>query len=356
MSVTSSRFSRKIPQTKAQIEQRRRFLAATFITCIVLLLVGGTVHVVSLGSNRMADMRDKIAYDIEKLDTKLRAAGEDLVRHSDHEYGFTEIHPYTVEEANALLTPEQWAELDSMIEIPAGIFIMGTNYKRADVQDQPAHKVELPAYRIDKYPVTNAQYARFIAATGSRPPIHWEKGRIPEGLELHPVTMVSWYDALNYARWAGKRLPTEAEWERAARGTDGRRWPWGNSMDPQKLNTYYQVGSTTIVGSYPDGASPEGVMDMAGNVSEWVADDFLPYPGSKAPDEIFKAKIPEVPKSAAERSMKLVDFVSTKEKYKVLRGGSWKSDPFSTSGYHRNFSWPNYASNFFGFRCAQDIE
>ncbi len=352
----SMSYSRKIPVTKAQVEQRRRFLAATFVTCIVLLLIGGTVHVVTLGSNRMADMRDKIAYDIEKLDTKLRAAGEDLIRYAEREINPKKVGSYTVEEANALLTPEQWAELDSMIEIPAGVFIMGTDYKRADAQDQPAHKVELPAYRIDKYPVTNAQYARFVAATGNPPPMNWEGGRIPKGLEMHPVTMVSWFDALNYANWAGKRLPSEAEWERAARGTDGRRWPWGNTMDPSKLNTYYQVGSTTRVGSYPEGASPEGILDLAGNVSEWVADDFLPYPGSTAPDDIFKAKIPKVPESPAERSMKLVDFVTTNDKYKVLRGGSWKSDPFSTSAYHRNFSWPNYASNFFGFRCAQDVE
>lgn len=349
-------YSRKITVTKDQIAQRRRFLGATLVTCIVLLLIGGTVHVLTLGANRMHDMRGKIAYDIEKLDSKLRAAGEDLVLQSDHELGVRQINTYTVAEANALLSQEQWVELDSMVDIPAGVFIVGTNYKRADVQDQPQHNVELGAYRIDKYPVTNAQFARFIAATGSRPPIHWENGKIPSGLELHPVTMVSWYDALNYANWAGKRMPTEAEWERAARGTDGRRWPWGNSMDPQRLNTYYQVGSTTKVGSYPSGASPEGVMDLAGNVSEWVANDFLPYPGSAAPDEIFQAKMPEVPESPAERSMKLVDFVSTREKYKILRGGSWKSDPFSTSGYHRNFSWPNYASNFFGFRSAQNVQ
>jgi iron(II)-dependent oxidoreductase len=233
---------------------------------------------------------------------------------------------------------------------------MGTDSERADVQDRPQRTVELPAFRIDKYPVTNAQYARFVAATGNRPPIHWENGKIPEGMELNPVTMVSWFDAKRYAEWAGKRLPTEAEWERAARGTDGRRWPWGDDMDSSRLNTYYLLGSTTEVEKYPSGASPDGVMDMAGNVSEWVADDFQPYPGGNAPSELFQAKVPVLPKTSAERSLKVVDFMSTKEKYKVLRGGSWKSDPFSTSAYHRNFSWPNFASNFFGFRCAQDVK
>ena len=347
---------RRIVISKEQVEQRRRFLAATFVTAIVLALIGGTVHVLTLGSNRMHDMRSKIAYDIEELDSKLRAAGEERFRQTFHEFKVNQAKSYTVEEAEALLTPEQWAELETMIAIPAGSFIMGTDYHRADPQDKPQRVVELGAYLIDKYEVTNAQYARFVAATGYRPPLHWDKGRIPEGLELHPVTMISWFDAKRYAEWAGKRLPTEAEWERAARGTDGRRWPWGNDMDPARLNTYYQVGSTTPVGNYPEGASPEGVMDMAGNVSEWVYDDFLPYPGSEAPSSMFQAKVPVLPKSGAERSMKIVDFIATEERYKVIRGGSWKSDPFSTSSYHRNFSWPNFASDFFGFRCAKDIE
>src|SRR5690606_10204787 len=211
----------------------------------------------------------------------------------------------------------------------------------------------LPIY---KYPVTNAQYARFVAETGHRVPLHWKGGKMPEGRALHPVVMVSWFDAARYAEWAGKRLPTEAEWERAARGSDGWRWPWGDRMDPTRLNTYYQVGSTSDVTVFASGASPEGVMDLAGNVSEWVVDDFLPYPGSDAPVTLFEAKVPSMPQSPADRSMGVADFISTEDRYKVLRGGSWKSDPFSTSGYHRNFALPNMASDFFGFRCAQDVD
>ncbi len=157
---------------------------------------------------------------------------------------------------------------------------MGTNFDRADPQDHPQHTVRLPEYRIDKYLVTNAQYARFLAATGHRPPSTWKNGRIQDGQLLYPVTLVNWYDASAYAHWAGKRLPTEAEWEKAARGTDGRRWPWGNTMDPKRLNTYYNVGSATNVDTYKNGVSPYGVFDMAGNVSEWVEDDFLPYDGA----------------------------------------------------------------------------
>jgi iron(II)-dependent oxidoreductase len=242
-----------------------------------------------------------------------------------------------------------------MIKIDAGPFIMGTDRERSDAYDHPKHRVNLKAYRIDKYPVTNAQYARFVAATDHRPPLHWKNGKIPPGQELHPVTMVSWYDAASYAQWAGKRLPTEEEWEKAARGQNGNRWPWGDKMDVKRLNTYYSVGASTSVLKYPEGASPYGVMDMAGNVSEWTADDFTAYEGTDADAEVFQGKI-AVANSPEDRSMKVADLKPVDGRYKVLRGGSWKSDPFSTAGYHRNFSWPNYASDFFGFRCAADIK
>jgi iron(II)-dependent oxidoreductase len=230
---------------------------------------------------------------------------------------------------------------------------MGTNFERADAQDHPQHSVRLPEYRIDRYLVTNAQYARFVAESGHRPPSSWKNGRIPDGQLLYPVTLVNWYDARAYAQWAGKRLPTEAEWEKAARGSDGRRWPWGNSMDPKRLNTYYNVGSATNVDTYKNGTSPFGVFDMAGNVSQWVEDDFLPYDGTDAPADIFQGKVAKVV-TAEDRALKLSEQIPVKQHYKVLRGGSWKSDPFSTAAYHRSYDWPNYASDFFGFRCAAD--
>jgi len=142
------------------------------------------------------------------------------------------------------LTPEQWAMLDEMIQIPAGPFSMGTDSERANSQDRPQHEVMVEDYWIDKYPVTNAEYARFIVSTKRRPPLDWDDGVIPTGRYLYPVTMVSWYDAQAFCRWEIKRLPLEEEWEKAARGTDGRRWPWGNKIDPKLLNTYYSVGST----------------------------------------------------------------------------------------------------------------
>ncbi len=345
------------PLTERERQRRKRFLSATLVTCAALAMIGGALHVVKLGANRMEDMRNRASYDVSEMPSRIRAAGEEINRHRRHEAGLTKASraSYSVAEAESLLTPEQWRELDTVVEIPAGPFLMGTDRERSDDYDRPQHKVVLPAYAIDKYPVTNAQYARFVAATGHRPPLHWRDGKIPPGLEMHPVTMVSWFDATRYAEWAGKRLPSEAEWEKAARGDDGRRWPWGNRMDAKRLNTYYGVGSTTAVTRYPLGASVYGVMDMAGNVSEWTADDFLPYEGSSAAPTFFQGKVP-VATTAQDRAYKVVDLVPVDAHYKVLRGGSWKSDPFSTTTYHRNFTWPHYASDFFGFRCASDIE
>jgi iron(II)-dependent oxidoreductase len=299
----------------------------------------------------MADMRSKASYDLQEERSHIQAAGE--VAMTMAQQGKSQVANYTPEEVTGLLTLAQWKEIETTEEIPAGKFLMGTDNEQSNEQNHPQHSTDLPTYKIDKYPVTNAQYARFVAATGHRPPSTWVNGKIPPGRELHPVTLVSWYDANSYAQWAGKRLPSEAEWEKAARGTDGRRWPWGNVMQPSRLNTYYNVGSTTPVTAYPQGASPYGIMDMAGNVSEWTADEFLPYAGTDATQDLFKAKAGVVG-SAADRSLKVLDLITTDSRYKSMRGGSWKSDPFSTATYHRNYSLPNYASDFYGFRTAQD--
>jgi len=353
MAEAGRRF-RRTPPTPRQRAVRKRFLAAVVITCITAVMVGGGLHVMTLGEARLAQMRDKASYDVSEVNKHIRAAGEDLARHSENEHGNPKA-AYTPERARALLDAGTWKKLDAMVTVPAGPFTMGTNIFRADDQDKPEHRVTLPAYRIAKYPVTNAQYARFLAETGHRPPSSWEKGEIPRGTKLQPVTLVSWYDADAYCRWANARLPSEAEWEKAARGNDGRRWPWGNDMDPARLNTYYSVGHPTPVTRYPQGASPYGAMDMAGNVYEWVADDFTAYAGSKADADLFKVKLPKV-LSAEDRSKKTVDLVVYDNlKYKVLRGGSWNSDPFSTTTYHRNYELPNKASDFIGFRCAAPL-
>ena len=330
-------------------------MGATIVTVIVLLMLGGIAHVIDIGHTRLGDMRRLSTYNPKDMSKHIRAAGEEITLHREHEYGNQKYKGYSKAQVRALLTKKQWADLDTMITIPAGYFIMGTNDPNTDPQDHPQHKVYLKAYKIDKYPVTNAQYARFILATGHRPPLDWKNGRIPPHMKLKPVTMVDWYDARAYARWAGKRLPTEAEYEKAGRGPNGLRWPWGNKMDATRLNTYYNVGSATDVTKYKNGASIYGVMGLSGNVEEWVENDFTPYAGSDAPTSMFQGKVGVV-KTEADRAMKVVDMVPVHKRYKVLRGGSFNSDPFSTALYHRNYALPNFASDFFGFRCAADIK
>ncbi len=223
-----------------------------------------------------------------------------------------------------------------MVLVPAGEFIMGSNDWWP--KSQPAHKRYLKAFYIDKYEVTNRRYKAFVDATGHPPPPHWRGGRIPPGKEDHPVVYVSWYDAVAFCRWEGKRLPTEAEWEKAARGTDGRTFPWGNKFSPYKANTpQLGTGDTMKVGSFEDGKSPYGVYDMAGNVFEWTSSWFKPHPGNTHPDENYG------------------------EKYKVLKGGSWYDCTYykcgiSAPSYNRIFFLPNTRNNNFGFRCAKDAD
>jgi len=192
------------------------------------------------------------------------------------------------------LTTTMSAQEDDMIYIPAGEFIMGTSREEAErlakeydvhpslfMSECPRRKVNLPAFYIDRYPVTNAQYKKFIDATGHRPPAGWNGNNFPEGKGDYPVTNVNWNDAAAYAKWAGKRLPTEEEWEKAARGTDGRIYPWGNEwrddaclIDDGKSPQFRP--RLTPVGCFPAGASANGVMDMVGNVAEWTATPSAP--------------------------------------------------------------------------------
>jgi formylglycine-generating enzyme required for sulfatase activity len=167
-----------------------------------------------------------------------------------------------------------------MILIPAGEFLMGSDPsvdKDAWYSEQPQHTLYLPDYYLAETPVTNAQYAAFVQATDHTPPEHWVGGEPPEGKKDHPVVNVSWHDAMAYCRWlagvTGKPycLPSEAQWEKGARGSDGRIYPWGNQWDAERCNSW-EGGKrdSTSVWAYPQGASPYGLLDMAGNVFEWT--------------------------------------------------------------------------------------
>lgn len=332
---------RSSPPSEQERQQRRRLLSMTLLTCLVLALIGGTIHVVMLGRLRLNDMRRMATYDLVEENKRVRAAGEDITLQEKHEAGEAGGVGYSVVEAQRLLGREQWEDLERMVRVPAGPFTMGTDLERANEQDKPRHQVTLPTFYLDKFPVTNAQYARFVAATRRRPPLNWKDGRIPQGETLKPVTMVSWKDAADYCAWDGRRLPHEAEYEKAGRGVDGRRWPWGDRMDPTRVNTYYNVGSTSKVTAYPRGASIYGIYDLSGNVSEWTLDDLKPYEGSQAPQSVY-----------AQSAAAAAALPTEVQNMKVLRGGSWRSDPFSTSLYHREFALPNRATDFYGFRCA----
>jgi len=231
------------------------------------------------------------------------------------------------------------ADPNPMVVIPAGRFIRGTNDRLPD--EGPQHTVNVAAFKIDVYEVTNLQYKTFIDATGRRSPDHFRNRTFPAGKTDHPVTFVTWNDAADYCEWAGKRLPSDVEWEKAARGTDGRFFPWGNEFDVRKANTpvrwlaLKQTGDTTPVGAFQAGASPYGVYDVTGNVWEWTASWYQPYPGNKTASEAYG------------------------ERYKTLKGGSW----FDCSFYKCGLSAPVYNRAFFarktkndtiGFRCAKD--
>jgi formylglycine-generating enzyme required for sulfatase activity len=208
--------------------------------------------------------------------------------------------------------------LDEMVDIAGGEFEQGQ-------AGEPAYVM---AYRISRYLVTNAHYARFLAENPDQPvpylnevwaePYNWDQQRrsYPEGKANHPVVLISWEDAVTYCKWAKARLPTEPEWEKAARGEDGRVYPWGDTFDPERANVRESgVGSTTPVGVYPDGASPYGLFDCAGNVWEWTSSQ------------------------AGENQM-------------IIRGGSWNFHASDARCFVRDYSHPSHRSNCIGFRVV----
>jgi serine/threonine-protein kinase len=218
------------------------------------------------------------------------------------------------------------------IHIPSGEFKMGS---RQD-SENPSRKVYLDGFYISRYPVTNAEYHAFVEGTGYTPPQHWQDGIYPAWAADHPIVYISWHDAAAYCRWARGRLPTEAEWEKAARGTDECRYPWGNTFDATRCNCRESnIKETTPVGKYsPSGDSPYGVSDMAGNVWEWVLDWCVP-------DQVDAQSIrnPMGPATG---------------KAKVIRGGSYYNNERLVTCFARDHALPEICAVNYGFRVRQN--
>jgi len=240
--------------------------------------------------------------------------------------------------------PAQELDPVPMITIPAGAFLMGTPEGQGREDEWPQRSVYLDAFMIDQVEVTNERYMRFVKATGHRtPPNPYGTGPLQsiQGIEHLPVVQTTWYDAKTYCGWAGKRLPTEAEWEKAARGTDGRLYPWGNDPPTAKRANFdreWEDEQTLhAVGTLPGGDSPYGVKDMAGNAREWVADWYEAEYYRHAPD-----RNPQGPdKKGVVRS---------------IRGGSWHSPAADLTTAARGRGGFALQTHGTGFRCARGGE
>ena len=252
------------------------------------------------------------------------------------------------------------AQETELISIPAGTFTMGSKTRAAD--ERPMHKVYLDAYYIGKYEVTNAEYYEFWKLQPESESPEKTRQHTPENFTHlphigdwparaeqfpnYPVVGVSWHDAAAYAAWKGMRLPTEAEWEKAARGYTNRIWPWGSAMEPHANTAATDDGyenRIAPVGSFPKGKSYYGAMDMAGNVWEWTADwysDVYYWQSSQA-----AAKRPKKnPTGPAVGS------------WRVLRGGSWIDTITRCSNTFRFYLYPSLKTSFVGFRLAKSAE
>jgi formylglycine-generating enzyme required for sulfatase activity len=259
----------------------------------------------------------------------------------------------------ALLLPGCEKPPPDMVKIPSGPFLMGTD--RVDSEqhaievgfphpwyedEHPLRKLRLPAFFIDQHEVTNEKYLPFVRGSNRHPPQNWSGGTYPAEKAKHPVVYVSWYDADAYCRWSGKRLPTEEEWEKAARGPDGLDYPWGNEFEPRKARM--ATGSVMFntpgpVGGFEMGKSPYAVYDMIGNVWEWTDGWYEPYPGNTAVNENFGQKL---------RVTRGLSFMSVGhfggEEYMEVAA-------IVARASFRSYDYPTSRLGDVGFRCAQSI-
>jgi formylglycine-generating enzyme len=242
------------------------------------------------------------------------------------------------------LAASNGVDLVPMVTIPAGAFLMGSPEGEGRADERPQRAVSLDAFLIDQVEVTNQRYMEFVKASGHRtPPNPYGTGLLISitGIEQLPVVQTTWYDAKAYCTWAKKRLPTEAEWEKAARGTDGRLYPWGNEPPTAKRANFdrewEEEKTLHPVGSLPGGDSPYGVKDMAGNAREWVSDWY--------DAEYYQDALPRNPPGPDKKGV-----------VRSIRGGSWHSpasDITTTARGRGGFALQTHGT---GFRCARSLE
>ncbi|MEV5568910.1 ergothioneine biosynthesis protein EgtB [Spirillospora sp. NPDC052269] len=331
----------------------------------------------------IAQVRTKVLDSLERVSfdsaNPLTSGGfvYGMVLQHEHQHDETMLATHQLRKGEAALLDRAAPDLPvslvpaAEVFIPAGPFVMGASDDPwAYDNERPGHVVDLPAYYIDTEPVTNADYQRFIEdggyderrwwtdagwdwrnSSGKRAPAFWTRegsswvrrrfGRVEPVPPNEAVQHVCWYEADAYARWAGKRLPTEAEWEKAARHDPekdrSRRYPWGDSWEEGRANLGQSLLHPTEAGTYASGASAYGVRKLIGDVWEWTSTDFYGYPGFesfpyKEYSEVFFG--PD---------------------YKVLRGGSWATHPLAVRGTFRNWDYPIRRQIFSGFRCARSV-
>jgi len=225
-----------------------------------------------------------------------------------------------------------------LIRIPEGEFVMGSHAGQED--ERPAHPIYLDAFYIDKYEVTVERYAAFLIEQKPEHPFKWREA-LDGAQGRKPVIGIDWFDAKEYCEWSSRRLPSEAEWERAARGADQRTYPWGEDPPTRAhanagQRTWKGYDSLTVVGSHAPGHSPEGVADLSGNVWEWTADRY--------DQRYYETSPPRNPPGPSTGPLR------------VLRGGAWNSDATTIRAANRAAYAPSARRNDVGFRCAMDME
>jgi len=248
-----------------------------------------------------------------ELDAGLRTIGVSLDGYSREEHDI-QVEPNAEIDVHFDLHPGNVPA--RMVKVPKSTSVMGSNTESPD--ERPRHKVVVNTFYIDKYEVTNARYQRFK-----------KTHTFPPEMANHPVVNVTWHEAVEYAERIGKRLPTEAEWEKAAAGDDGRTYPWGNVFDKSFCNVKSDLAALlNAVGRYPEGRSPYGCYDMAGNVWEWIADEYGPYSGNADMRNVYG------------------------QQFRVIRGGAYSESAFHARCANRDYERPNVGRPDIGFRCA----